>query len=83
MMLDMTRAFQIESDASKYAYGAVITQTDSNEARHPVAFLSKMFNPTERRYKIYDRELMGIVKSLEEWRHYSRGQAKSTNLTNL
>jgi hypothetical protein len=54
MMPDMTRAFQIESDASKFAYGAVLTQTDSNGARHPVAFLSKTFTPTERRYEIYD-----------------------------
>jgi hypothetical protein len=80
MMPDMTRAFQIESDASKFAYGAVITQTDSNGARHPVAFLSKTFTPTERRYEIYDRELMGIVKSLEEWRHYIQGSPFTTTV---
>jgi hypothetical protein len=80
MMPDMTRAFQIESDASKFAYGAVITQTDSNGARHPVAFLSKTFTPTERCYKIYDRELMGIVKSLEEWRHYVQGSPFTTTV---
>ena len=45
MMPDMTRSFQIESDASKFAYGAVLTQTDLNGARHPVAFLSKTSHP--------------------------------------
>ncbi|KAJ3533991.1 hypothetical protein NMY22_g7111 [Coprinellus aureogranulatus] len=80
MMPDMTRPFQIESDASKFAYGAVLTQEDTNGARHPVAFLSKTFTPTERRYEIYDRELLGIVRSLEEWRHYVQGSPFTTTV---
>jgi RNase H-like domain found in reverse transcriptase len=61
MMLDHSKPFQIESDASKYTSGAVLTQTDINGDGHPVAFLLKMFTDTERRYEIYDRELLGIV----------------------
>ena len=53
MMLDQTKPFQIKSDASKYALGAVLTQLDSNPNQHPVAFLSKTFNKTKRNYKIY------------------------------
>ena len=67
MMLDQTQQFQIEADASKYASGAVLTQTDSNGDRHPVVFLSKTFTETERNYEIYDRELLGIIHALEEW----------------
>ena len=48
MMPDQTRPFQIESDASKYASGAVLTQMDSNGDRHPVAFMSKTFSDTEK-----------------------------------
>ena len=40
MMPDRSQTFQIESDASKYASGAVLTQMDSNRDRHPVAFMS-------------------------------------------
>ena len=40
MMPDQTKPFQIETDASKYATGAVLTQLDSNGARHPVSFIS-------------------------------------------
>jgi RNase H-like domain found in reverse transcriptase len=61
MMPDHSKPFQIELDASKYASGAVLTQTDINGDRHPVAFLSETFTDTERRYEIYDRELLGIV----------------------
>jgi len=61
MLPDPNRPFQIESDASKAAYGAVLTQEDENGARHPCAFLSKSFTPPERNYEIYDHELLGII----------------------
>ena len=64
---DQTRLFQIECDASKYALGAVLTQRDNNGDRHPVAFLSKTFSKMERNYEIYDRELLAIIRALEEW----------------
>jgi RNase H-like domain found in reverse transcriptase len=60
-MPDQLKPFQIESDASKVATGAVLTQLDSNGNRHPVVFLSKTFSETKREYKIYNRELLGII----------------------
>ena len=60
-MPDQTKPFQIESDASKVATGAVLTQLDSNGDRHPVVFMSKMFINTKRKYGIYDRELLEII----------------------
>ena len=67
MMPDQTKPFQIESDASKYATRAVLTQLDSNGDRHPISFISKTLSPTERNYEIYDQELLGIIRALEEW----------------
>ena len=61
LMPDHNRSFQIESDASKVATGAVLTQLDSNGDRHPMVFLSQNFTDTERQYEIYDRELLGII----------------------
>ena len=78
MMPDHSKPFQIESDASKVATGAVLTQLDSNGDRHPCAFLSKTLSPTERNYEIYDRELLGIVRALDEWRHYIQGSPHRT-----
>ena len=68
-MPDQLKPFQIESDVSTVATGAVLTQLDSNGNQHPVTFMSKMFTDTERKYKIYDRELLGIIRALKEWRH--------------
>jgi RNase H-like domain found in reverse transcriptase/Reverse transcriptase (RNA-dependent DNA polymerase) len=78
MMPDQSKPFQIESDASKVATGAVLTQLDSNGDRHPVAFMSKTFSDTERKYEIYDRELLGIIRALKEWRHYIQGSGHTT-----
>jgi hypothetical protein len=67
-MPDPDRPFQIESDASKYTSGAVLTQKDANGHQHPICFLSKTFSPAERNYQIYDR-------ALQEWRHYLHGSS--------
>jgi hypothetical protein len=77
---DTSKPFQIECDTSKFAIGAVLTQLDSNGSRHPVAFLSKTFTTTERRYKIHDRELMAVITSLKEWRHYIQGSPFTTTI---
>jgi RNase H-like domain found in reverse transcriptase len=61
LMPDQSKPFQIESDASKVATGAVLTQLNSNGNQHSVAFLSKTFSETKRKYEIYDRELLGII----------------------
>src|SRR5277367_1375022 len=61
--------YRIECDASDYAIGSVLSQLQKGKW-HPVAFLSKSLNSTERNYEIYDREMMAIMVSLSEWRQY-------------
>jgi hypothetical protein len=34
----------------------------------PVVFFSKIINSAECNYQIHDKEILAIVKSLEEWR---------------
>jgi RNase H-like domain found in reverse transcriptase/Reverse transcriptase (RNA-dependent DNA polymerase) len=77
-MPDQSKPFQIKSDTSKVAKGMVLTQLDLNGNQHPVAFLSKTFSETERKYKIYDWELLGIIRALKEWRHYIQGSGHMT-----
>jgi len=64
------RKFYVETDASNFAMGAVLSQKDENEKLHPCAFISKAFKNAELRYTIYDRELLAVVFALKEWRHY-------------
>jgi hypothetical protein len=78
LMPDQLKPFQIESDASEVATGAVLTQLDLNGDQHPIAFLSKTFSETGRKYEIYDRELLGIIWVLKKWRHYIQGSGHTT-----
>ena len=73
VMADMSRPFILEADASDYATGAVLSQRQPNGEIHPVAFYSKTLNSAERNYDIYDKELLAIIRALDEWRHYLEG----------
>jgi hypothetical protein len=39
--------FKMETDASKYAYGAVLSQKGKDQKLHPVAFYSKLMSLAE------------------------------------
>ena len=56
----------------------MLTQRDVNGNRHPIAFISKTFSPAEMNYEIYDRELLAIIRALEEWQYYIQGSPHTT-----
>ena len=68
-----TAPFRLETDTSDFATGAVLEQLGSDNLWHPVAFYSKTLNDAERNYEIYDKELLAVVRALDEWRHYLEG----------
>jgi len=35
----------------------------------PVAFFSKSLNKTERNYEIHNKEILVVIRGLENWRH--------------
>ncbi|TPX54573.1 hypothetical protein PhCBS80983_g05887, partial [Powellomyces hirtus] len=70
---DPQKPFIVETDASDFALGAVLSQPDHENNLHPVAFHSRKFTKEEINYKIHDKELLAIVDSFEEWRHYLVG----------
>ena len=49
--------------------GAILEQ-DFGHGLQPVAFASRKLNNAEIRYSAYERELLGIVWALGQWRHY-------------
>ena len=42
----------------------------SDKLQRPVAFISKLLSDTEQNYKIHDKEMLGVVRCLEAWRHF-------------
>ena len=68
------RPFRIEADSSDFATGAVLSQLSAEDEKwHPVAYLSKSLSETERNYEIHDKEMLAIIRALEEWRHFLEG----------
>jgi len=66
--------FRIEADSSDFTSGAVLSQQLPGEEKwHPVAFYSKSLSPVERNYEIHDKEMLAIIRALEEWRHFLEG----------
>ena len=46
----------------------MLSQLDGNGVLRPVAFFFKKHSPAECNYEIYDKELLAIMRSFEEWR---------------
>ena len=63
----------VETDASDYALGGVISQKGEDGKLHPIAFYSRKLTSAELNYEIHDKELLAIVECLREWRVYLEG----------
>ena len=61
--------FRVEMDASEHTIEEVLSQEQEGKWK-PIAFLSRTMQPAERNYKIYNKELLAIVKALSKWRQY-------------
>ena len=67
------RKMRLETDASRYAIGGVLSQQQEDSSWRPAVYLSQAMNETERNYEIYDRELLVIMEGLKQWRQYLIG----------
>ncbi|RAL62606.1 hypothetical protein DID88_004453 [Monilinia fructigena] len=70
---DHNKRTVLETDASDWASGGVLSQYDSDGLLRPVAYFSAKHSAAECNYEIYDKELLAIIKSMEEWRPELQG----------
>ena len=70
---DLVKRFQMETDASNYAYRVILSQKAEDGKQPPVVFYSKSMKPAERNYGILDKEALAIIKALQHWRHWLEG----------
>ena len=71
--VDPSCPFIIETDASDFALGAILSQYQDDQLLHPVAFYSRKFSPAEINYDVYDKELLAIITAFERWHRYLHG----------
>jgi len=70
---DPRKPILVETDASDFALGDVLSQRSKEGRLHPIAFHSRKFQLTEIHYEIYDKELLAIVDAFKHWRRYCEG----------
>jgi len=63
---DLDKEIRVEADASEYAIGEVLLMKYKNEKWRLVTFISKSLNEAERNYEIHNREMLAIIRCLEE-----------------
>ena len=70
---DLDKKMRMEVDVSDYATGGVLSMECEDGLWRLVAFLSKSLNEMERNYEIHDKEILAIIRGLENWRHLLEG----------
>ena len=66
-IVDVTKPFEVETDASNFSLGGVLLQEG-----HPIAYESRKLNEAERRYVASEKEMLAVVHCLRAWRHCLR-----------
>jgi len=64
---------RMEVNILDYAIGGVLSMECEDGLYRLVAFLSKSLNEMERNYKIHNKEMLAIIRGLENWRHLLKG----------
>ena len=66
---NLDKKMRMEVNASDYAIGGALFIECEDGKWWLVAFLSKSLNKTERNYKIHDKEMLAVIRELENWRY--------------
>lgn len=78
---DPDRTTVLETDSSGYCVGGILSQYDDEGLLRPCAYYSKKLSPSECNYEIYDKEMLAIIRCLEEWDTELRSVQEFTVIT--
>ena len=63
------RQTMLELDASDGVVAGILSQLNEIDGQwHPIAYFSQTMAPAECNYEIHDKEMLAIIRALEEWR---------------
>ena len=67
---------RVETDASGYCIGGILSQRKGGKEYHPVAYFSRKMTPAECNYPVHDKELLAVIAATREWRPELRSTEK-------
>ena len=70
---DPAKPIILQTDASGFAIAGNLNQYDRFETLRPVNFYARKCSPAEQKNDTYDRELLAIMATMKQWRHYLEG----------
>ena len=71
---DFECPFILQTDASEYGVGAVLSQQTEDGQEHPVAYWSRKLLPREKRYSTIEKECLAIKLAVGAFRVYLLGR---------
>ena len=71
---DFGREFILQTDASKYGVGAVLSQLDDQQHEHAIAYFSKKLLPREQRYSTVEKECLAVKLGVQAFSVYLLGR---------
>lgn len=67
------RPLELLTDASDVAVGAALQQVQPDGSRKPLAFFSKKLRSSEKRYSVFDKELLSVYLATRHFRYLLEG----------
>jgi hypothetical protein len=77
---DESKPYFLETDASRAAMVAVLSQRPGDGCLHPSAFMSASFSPAELNYDTHDKELLAIIRAFEHWCIFLEGTEETVTV---
>jgi len=72
-VFDPAKPIILQTHAGDFAIAGILNQYDGFGTVRPVNFYSRKCSPAEQNYDTYDQELLAIVETMKQWRHYPQG----------
>jgi len=69
--LDLRKRMKV--DVLDYIIEEVLYMECEDRQQRLVAYLSKYLNKTEKNYEIYNKEMVAVIRGLENWKYLSEG----------